>query len=1117
MKKSLHPSSARRRKGRHILAARLKLTMLLSVIIVFPLTAGNAAAQKNVSLSLKDVTLEQFFDQIRRQTGDIIMFSDDEVDIRRTVSVEARNEEVARVLDRVLRGMNLGHRVVDDYILIYRTGSQAQTPPERLTVTGRVTDRSGAPLIGANVWIDGTTIGVATDAEGRYSLSVPTGDRVLKVSYIGYKPHEERVAGRAVVDIALDADQRAIDDVIVTGYFTRSTDSFTGSVNTIKQDQLLQANPTNLLSALSIIEPSFKMVENITDGSNPNVIPEFQIRGSSSLPAMTENYQGSPNMPTFIMDGFEVSAEKVFDLDPMRVESITILKDAAATSFYGSRAANGVVVITTKVPPSGKLDITYNVDMGLTYPDLTDYDLLNAREKVDLEVAGEVFMELPGNPYWNELVRQNYSKKMELLARGNNTYWLNKPLRNAFTHKHSLTVEGGEGALRFAVDVGFEKAPGIMKGSDRTRKNMAVTLQYSLGEKLVFRNQTTYGDVTAKNSPYGNFSQYALLNPYYAIDDDNGNPLFWLEHDTRNVLNPLFNIGLNTIDKTRYNEWLNNFSVNWWITPGLSLKGTFSLSHRDDEGTVFKPGNHTDFANIARNQLYRAGSYSATDGRAFSYDASLVLSYSKTWGRHFLNANAVVQAQESSADGYTMFLEGFPDDNLDYLAFAKQYNEDNLLSATDEKSRMIGLVASANYAYDNRFLADVSLRADASSRFGADSRWAPFWSVGLGWNIHNEKFLEPVRWIDRLRLRATFGYTGSQNFNPYQAMTMYSYNLDRRYIMGVGATMMGMGNDDLRWQQNAKTNVGIDLDILNDKVGLRFEWYNEKSTNLLTDISIAPSQGFGSYRDNLGDIQNRGWEASVRVTVFRNKDGYVNISAAAIRNRNKLLKLSESLSAWNAEGDAAEDGSGRSNKTRVRYVEGQSLNTIWGLRSLGINPTTGEELYLTREGKITNKWESKNQVPIGIDEPDFEGNVGINAGYKGFQLNAYFNYRVGGQTYNQTLVERVENADVRLNADRRVATDRWQKAGDVAYFKKLTSKETTQATSRFVNDYSFLRFSSLSLSYDFAKQTISALRMKGLRLTFSMNDIFRVSTVKEERGIAYPFSRSARVSLRVTF
>lgn len=993
---------------------------------------------------------------------------------------------------------------------------------ERDSIRGKVVDKESIPLPGVSVVVKGTNLGTATNADGTFSLVVSEGKEiVLRFSLVGTKPVEVKYTGQKSIDVVLEEDASTLDEVVVTGYFNRDAQSYTGSVKTVKSEQILQVNPTNLLSALSVIEPSFRMIENIQNGSNPNSLPEFEMRGTASLPNATDDYRGSPNMPTFILDGFEVSAEKVFDLDPQRVESVTLLKDAAATAIYGSRAGNGVVVITTNVPKAGKINITYNLDLGGTFPDLRDYNIMDARQKLAAESAAGLYAPvdyLPNdlNPSTIFSRQMSYNAKMKLVVQGNDAYWLNKPLQNALTNKHTLSVEGGEGAMRFRLDGTWDDAPGVMKESGRTRKGLNLMVQYTINSKLVLRDEVTYSDVLSKNSPYGSFSTYALINPYYAPYDDKGNYTYRLETtDFGLILNPLHNTQLNMKNESRYNQWVNNFSADWWINDAFRLKANFSIAQRDDEGAVFKPAAHTDFADwaIYSENGYRRGTYKASDGRALSYDGSLVLSYNQRFGEHYLNGNAVVNIQEQSEDGYSLFLEGYPDDRLDYIAFALQYSETDKLAAYDDKSRMIGVVGSVNYTYANRFLADFSFRTDASSKFGADKRWAPFWAAGIGWNLHKEAFLKDVSFLNLLKIRGSYGLTGSQSFNPYQAYVMYKYWTDQRYRWSTGgASMKGIGNKDLEWQQVAKANIGFDAELFKSWVNLSLDYYNEDTKGLLTDVMLPPSLGFSSYRENLGEIQNRGYELSLRAFLIKQKDAYLSLSFAAIHNKNKLQKLSTSLLAWNATVDTT-----KTNQARVRYAEGLSTKTIWGVQSLGINPATGYEIYRTIDGKLTDEWDAKDQVPIGVDEPDLEGNIGINAGWKGFQLTAYGRYRLGGQTYNQSLVTRVENADIRYNADVRVLEDRWKRPGDVTYFKGIAQNTITEATSRFVNDYNYFQFASANLSYDFPKAWIKSMRIQSLRLSVSVNDIFRISTVKEERGIDYPYARSARGSLRIVF
>ena len=844
------------------------------------------------------------------------------------------------------------------------------------------------------------------------------------------------------------------------------------------------------------------MIENNLDGSNPNVIPDFQIRGTASMPStneLTSSFVGSPNMPTFIMDGFEVTAEKVFDLDPMRIESMTILKDAAATAIYGSRASNGVVVINTKQPEAGKLRLLYNLDVSFNIPDLTDYDLLNATEKLQFGKAAGYFDPF-GTIDQTEARERDYNYRLGLVQQGYNTYWLDKPLEVAIGHKHTLSVEGGEKAMRYSLDLTYENVPGVMKESGRQR--MGTMLLYRF-KNLTFRNNMTYDNVKSTNSPYGSFREYATLNPYYPYQDENGNYLKELEANSgilgrKSVINPLYNTTLNVIDETSYSEFANNFGIDWYI----------------NADTVFKPADHTDFVNYSDDNYYRRGYYQATSGKEFFYDGNVVLSYFKQIQNHTLNANIAWNIQGNEGEVYTVRAEGFPDEKLDFITFAAQNAKEYLPTGEDYISRLMGFVGNAGYTYRDCYLLDASIRFDGSSKFGSDGRWATFWSVGLGWNIHKEKFAENWTWANMLKIRASYGMTGSQAFEPYQSIIMYEYYTQNRYRYNIGAMMMRLGNPDLKWQQTNQLNIGTDISVLGDRLALSANYYQNRSKDLLTDVTLPPSLGYGTYRENLGEIENKGYELEVRLGILKKKDLWLNLTASGIHNTNILKKISNSLEAWNQAWDKSDENL---NVPKVRYIEGESINSIWGVPSLGINPANGKETYLAADGSLTDRWQAKDQRVIGCTDPDLEGNLGLNAGWKGLQLNLYFTYRIGGQNYNYTLVDRVENADKRYNTDRRVLEQRWQQPGDITFFKDVKDESQTRPTSRFVEDYNYLQLSALNLSYDFPTPLTRKWRMENIRISFSMNDVFRASSIKAERGIDYPFARAFRTSLRVIF
>ena len=685
--------SLRREKIRKLVLMHF-LTFLLLLILLPGMAITHA--QNKISIEMQNVSLQDVFTAIQQQSHLRFLYSNEDVDHIKIELLKSEQEEIGTILDQVLENTGLTWQM-QDHIIFVKKAKITVPPVESVKITGKVTDKTGNPLPGVTVAIKGTSLGGATDVDGNYSIEIPSGKEIVLVfSFVGMKTREILYQGKENINVVLEEEVKGMDEVVVTGYFNKNKSSFTGTAKSYTAEELKQVNPVNLLSALSILDPSFKMVENNLDGSNPNVIPDFQIRGTASMPStneLTSSFVGSPNMPTFIMDGFEVTAEKVFDLDPMRIESMTILKDAAATAIYGSRASNGVVVINTKQPEAGKLRLLYNLDVSFNIPDLTDYDLLNATEKLQLEKAAGYFDPF-GTIDQTEARERDYNYRLGLVQQGYNTYWLDKPLEVAIGHKHTLSVEGGEKAMRYSLDLTYENVPGVMKESGRQRMGMGTMLLYRF-KNLTFRNNMTYDNVKSTNSPYGSFREYATLNPYYPYQDENGNYLKELEANSgilgrKSVINPLYNTTLNVIDETSYSEFANNFGIDWYINADLRLKGNFAIRHKKNDGTVFKPADHTDFVNYSDDNYYRRGYYQATSGKEFFYDGNVVLSYFKQIQDHTLNANIAWNIQGNEGEVYTVRAEGFPDEKLDFITFAAQNAKEYLPTGEDYISRLMG-------------------------------------------------------------------------------------------------------------------------------------------------------------------------------------------------------------------------------------------------------------------------------------------------------------------------------------------------------------------------------------------------------------------------------------------
>lgn len=1111
--------------------------MFISLLARPTLSMAQQPLDKHVNITLKKVTVNQLLDELNRQTGLNFVGNAEQLATLPPVSVDHRNKSVRELLDNVLGSIGCTYEMQGNVVTV----KCPQSGKARL-LTGFVGDEHGEPLTGARIKV-GNTFAIA-DAKGQYKMMIPCTSVVATITFVGMETTTVKLkAGNGPEHISSHMkSDNALDEVVVTGYFEQAKKSFTGAARTITADELMQGSNQNILTALQNVDPSFVMVENNLVGSNPNSVPQFQIRGSGSLTSMSDTYKGNPNMPVFIVDGFETTAEKVWDMDPYRVKNITLLKDAAATAIYGSRASNGVVVITTNTPKHGKLALSYNTDMTFYIPDLSAYTLCNPEQKLQLEVMSGLY-DATKKTYYNmdfvsDQLRMDeaYNRRLGYITQGVNTDWLAQPLHQLVVgQKHSIRIDGGSENFRYAMDLNYSDTPGVMRESGRERMGIGVELQY-IHKNVTFRNQMTFSNVNAKNSPYGSFADYTKINPYckvrnadgsyiYQVDiDDRTDPSFWSDP----VYNPLYNTTLNYRDESAYNDLTNQFGVDWHIVDGLRLKGTFAFTVQNTSSDVFKSGKHTDFASFTGDDFDRRGSYVATKGDVFNYDGNIVLSYFKQLGKHVINGNLGWNIQQEKSKDFSVKAEGFPNDNLDYISFGTQYEKNGSPSGNEYTSRLMGFLGNVNYSYDERYLLDLSFREDASSRFGANNRWAPFWSAGIGWNIANEPFMKEQNIVNLLKLRATYGLTGSQNFDPYQAMTTYEYLTGLRYHYGVGATLMAIGNDDLAWQRTHETNVGIDLGLWNDRLQLTFDYYVKNTKDLLTSVTLPPSLGFTSYMANLGEVQNKGWELNLKATVINDNANklYWSLFGSMIHNTNKLMKISDALKAYNDTQDTSMSQSSSNNvrNPRVRFVEGESINSIWVNQSLGVDPLTGREMFLDRQGNKVSTWSVDNYVIGGCTDPTVEGTFGTTLSYKGFQLNATFRYRIGGQMYNQTLVDKVQDIDPRYNCDVRALTERWQKPGDIARYtafiydtEGVNIKQQTRPTSRFVEDYNYLTMSTLNLSYEFDNRNLLKYGIQRLKLLFYMNDVFYTSTVKMERGTDYPYARNFSVGLNVRF
>ena len=1109
----------------------------LAVLLVI-WTAGLSAvraqqSQQTIAVNFRNATVQQVFTWLDNHTQYDFVYNNSQIESLPRVSMQMSRTTVVDVVKHCLRNSSLSYQIRGNMVVIRPADEIKKGTEEAVQFSGVVYDENGLPLAGVSVVLKQASRGAVTGPDGKFTLKARrSDDMTLSFSFLGMKNQEIAVFnnGKQVfkeldkINVHMDPAVSEIGNVVVTGILNIAQKSFSGSSTTITGEQLKTVAPQgNALSAIQIFEPSFRIAENLDMGSNPNALPQMYVRGRSGIgtPALDESLtsehalKNDPNQPIFMLDGYEVSMEKIYDLDIERIETYTILKDAAATAMYGSRAANGAVVITTKPLPAGRLNVTYSGNFTINAPDLSSYNLMNAREKLEAErLAGYYDTD---DPSQIATKLKEYNGKLQNIERGIETDWLALPLRTSFGHKHSIGIAGASNAFRYGLDLMYDDQEGVMKGQNRKKMSAALNLQYQY-KGLTFRNQMTTTLVNSQESPYGTFSDYVRMNPYDTYLDENGNigmnMATW--HSGSPYRNPMYDATLGSFDKGKRHEFYDQFDVRYYLNKKINFKANVALGYIVSDSDKF-----TDPAAAKFQSTEKKGQLTTSRQKQSTYDISLNGYYNDQIGRHNINFVVGLNIREEKTDYEGFTYSGFPEGGFSAPGYAKDIDTKSYLEG---KNRLFGALAVLNYSYNDVIFADLSGRIDGSSQFGSNKRFAPFFSTGAGVNVHNLKFFkENTPWLTQFKLRGTYGMTGKVSFPSYAAQNKYEMFTDWQYPTGDGVQIMYLGNPNLKWERTLQTDLGFEFEILKGLFYAKYNYYIKDTHDNIADMFIPTSSGFTSYKENIGRMENRGHEIKLQSRVVNTRNTIINLIFNGASNKGKLKKISNSLRAYNdrvnEHYNSNQGGNDVQSTPLLRYVEGGSLTGIYAMRSLGIDPATGKELYMRRDGSTTFKWDPAENVLVGDTEPSMSGSFGLSAYWKGFTLDTYFMYEWGGQRYNQTLRTTIEMADIlNSNCDRRVLSDRWIKPGDIARFRDIKDyNSVTRPTSRLVQNYSYLNMSSLSVGYEFKRDMIRKLGLYRLKLQFNCRDLFTASSIQVERGLSSPYARAFTLSVNASF
>ena len=1090
----------------------LLLCSWLSFFLLISVLPGNAsvfAQQEKLALSSTQLTVREIFDAISSQLRYDVFYNGEQLDLNRKVKFAQQVLNLEQVLDAVAN--NRFKYTLEDRTIILTPLTTPQTV-NSVTLTGQVTDQSNTPLPGVTVLVKGTKLGTSTDPEGNFKLSLPQQENTILIfSFIGMESQEVPVGDpKKPIKVILKETAENLKEVVVTGIFTRKKKSFTGSASTYTASELKTAGTQNILQSLKTLDPSFAILDNTLYGSDPNRLPNMEIRGKSSMLGMRDELEADPNQPLFILDGFESSLSVINDMDINRIASITILKDAASTAIYGSKAANGVVVVETVKPQAGKLMVSYNGNANISMPDLSSYNLMNAKEKLAFEKLAGKYTPASWSATSEFELQKLYNQKLAEIESGIDTYWLTEPLRVGVNQKHSLYIEGGEGSFLFGIGAGYNGISGVMEKSNREVISGNIDLIYRI-KKFQFSNKFSMTNTKIKN-PIVDFSEYAAANPYYKKRDEEGNIGKWLENnDYTKAANPLWNASQNSRDEGKQLALSNYFVAEYTPLEALKVRARFGISYGNDDTEKFISRNDTRFDTY---EILKKGTFNTTNTRSNQYEGELSVTFAKLIGRHRLNAvlGGNLNSNKTLTQGYSA--QGFPEGDFVYPSFSNGYPEGGSPTYYENTSRSMNGYFNLGYSFDDRYLMDFSLRENGSSVFGASKRYIGTWSVGLGWNLHKERFIaDHLTWIDFLKLRASIGNPGNQNFSSSKTLTTFNFQLASMNYFGLGAVLNQLGNPDLDWQITLDKNIGIDMTLIDKRLNIKADYYHKVTDPLLINISMPLSSGTSSYLTNMGKQISQGLTLSASYYIIQKLDQRFSwlVRGNLRTQKTKLDKIGNKLDELNKSGQG---------HNTVRYYNGADPDDIWAVKSAGIDPSTGRELFYDKEGNYTYDFSYDNEVICGNTRPKIEGVIGTSLNYKGFSVSMNFRYQTGASVFNEALFNKVENISVsglNKNQDKRALYERWQNPGDKVRFKDIANAASTPMSSRFIQKENVLSMESVYVGYEFYEGWIKKIGLSNLKIQASMRDVFRASTIKSERGTLYPFARSLELGLSFNF
>lgn len=1079
----------------------MKLTAL-SLMLSLSAFAANADAQQ-VSVTVSNAKVKTVLNSISDQTGLSLAYSAQVVDLNRKVSLNFVNTEVSEVLNAMFGNTAIGYEIKDGKIYLFKAAERttALANQQKKTITGTVVDPNGEAVIGANVLVKGTTNGTITDMDGKFSLEVPEGAMLL-VSYIGYGDYETKVGNQSNLSITLKEDSKALDELVVVGYGVQRKGNIATSVTTIKSE-VLQNRPVQTISeALQGQVPGLSVTGSAAPGSSPSL----QLRGSSVLNS------NNSSEPLVLVDG--VPADFNF-LNPEDIESINVLKDAASSAIYGSRAANGVLLITTKRGKEGKPTFRYNGSVGVNTPMHMPQTVSSAQYA---RIMNEAATNMGQDPIYTAEQIAGYEKG-EDPNRYPNTDWLDLAIQNSVTTRHGIEASGGTEKVKYLVSAGVDHQTGIFPMTQQNVFNVRSNTDIKINKKfdISFDMRYQLRDMEELNNQQDIYKQIIGADPtmvaYYTDGTYGYNAGFFT--------NPLVALYEGGQKFTNRHEASGLFKLNYEIIEGLTFTGIANVKYtfKGEESQSHK----LVYKNYFTQEIIEKGENSFSDQRDYDayYNLQALLNYKKSFGVHNLDILAGYQQENETSDWLKGARSGYPTDIIWELNPGPKDNWSN--DGNGKHWALASFIGRINYDYDNKYILSLSMRSDASSRFSSGHRWSTFPSVAAAWRISQESFMENTHnWLDDLKIRASWGQTGNANgLGLYPSYTLVSTGgliLNNTYQQI--AQLKTVGNEELTWEHSDMFNVAVDAKLLNSRLSFIGEYYVKNTKDILLAVPVPLEYGFGNPNMNVGQVRNKGWELSLGWNDRINDFGY-NISANLSDNRNEVVDLGDT-GPW---------------KGSNTYTEvGLPFNSIYGYESMGLfqsdeevanapfqNSKTGAGDIRYKDQNGDNKIDANDRVVLGDPNPHFLYGLNLSFDYKNFDLGMFFQ-GIGqkDRIVMDYFVRPLNDATIFEHQ-----LDYWSPQNTDAKYPRILNKDNAshnyETSDYWMINAGYLRMKNLTFGYTIPRKVLSSTGFSRIRIYFTANNLFTISDFvpgmdpEASRAWAYPFARTYTFGLNVQF